>query len=339
MNINFPNIKILKEIYKTKNSTILLIEDNNEYISKNENNISLFKCVNKNILGDKQYEMLKREKEFYTKNTLKYFPKFIKAYGNEDYLIMEITFIEGLNMSYLLLNNLLNFQKNSINLYKNFLTQIIYLLERRHSKKYIYRDLKLNNLIINKNLEIFFVDFGFCKQFNNYSDRTNTICGTIHTKAPEILQTKYKKINDYNGFYVDIYTLGILMYEIYYGKAPFDYFLNNISQIEYDEKILKGINDSFFEKDIDKNLKDLIMNCMNVDPKKRLNLKEIKEHKFFENCFDNYLNLNNVLIDSKNEDNYIKTIINEIELNGIYKNNYLHLEEKKFVDDLFNQFI
>ena len=45
-------------------------------------------------------------------------------------------------------------------------------------------------------------------------------------KAPEILLTKNKKINEYNGYAVDIYSIGIILYEIYYGKAPFGYSFN-----------------------------------------------------------------------------------------------------------------
>ena len=236
---SFPGISIIKQLYKTKNSLIYLINDSNSYITEQENKINILKSILKTSISGKDYEMLKRERDFYDKNKNKKFPKFIHSYQDSLNLYMEISFIEGLNLSQLLLNDHLlkfNFPKSNINLYLNLTSQIIDMIDNLHKERFIYRDLKLNNIIIDKNLNLYLVDFGFVKNLPKDSNKTSTICGTPHMKAPEILLTKNKKINEYNGYAVDIYSIGIILYEIYYGKAPFGYSFNKENEEEFKKK-------------------------------------------------------------------------------------------------------
>ncbi len=47
------------------------------------------------------------------------------------------------------------------------------------------------------------------------------------------------------------------------------------------KKILNGINDKLFDENIDSDLKDLIVNCLNINPEKRFKMEDIKKHKFY----------------------------------------------------------
>ena len=80
---------------------------------------------------------------------------------------------------------------------------MIYIL---HSNNYCYRDLKLNNLIINKKFQLSLIDFGFVKKLENTNMKTETICGTFHMKAPEIFLATEGKLKEYNPFCYDIYS-------------------------------------------------------------------------------------------------------------------------------------
>lgn len=338
---SFPGINIIKQLYKTKNSLIYLINDSNSYITEPENKINVIKSILKTSISGKDYEMLKRERDFYDKNKNKKFPKFIHSYQDSLNLYMEISFIEGLNLSQLLLNDHLlkfNFPKSNINLYLNLTSQIIDMIDNLHKERFIYRDLKLNNIIIDKNLNLYLVDFGFVKNLPKDSNKTSTICGTPHMKAPEILLTKKNKLNDYDGFCVDIYSIGIILYEIYYGKAPFGYTFNNKNEEEFEELILNGINNDYFDNDIDPDLKDLIINCLNINPQKRFKMNDIKNHKYYNKNggFDKYIKINDELVNISDEQ--VKSFVDYIKFNGEFKEDYQMNEEKKRMDDLFNNF-
>ena len=340
-NINYPKLSglsIIKEKYKTKNSVIYLVK--NETLNK----ITILKSISKNSLSQKSYEMLKRERDFYSSNVSpELFPTFINPYKDDKNLYIEMSFIEGVNLSKLLVDeHILNFSdpnKSNINLYLNLISQIICMIYLLHSNNYCYRDLKLNNLIINKSLKLFLIDFGFVKKLDNTECKTETICGTFHMKAPEIFLMSEKKLKEYNPFCFDIYSIGIILYEIYYGKPPFKYYFNNeINMDEYKNILYKGIDDTFFDDKIMKELKDLIIKCMNTDPMKRPLIKEVIEDKLLEKFggFDKVRKLNDNLAEVKDE--RINKFLEFINFEGDFSEDYEYNEEKKKMNDLFADF-
>ena len=89
---------------------------------------------------------------------------------------------------------------------------VVLALEHLHLKlNVIYRDLKPENLLIAPNGYCKLVDFGFAKKRNN----TCTLCGTPQYMAPEVIQ------NLPQGFAVDWWSFGILIYEMVFGYPPF----------------------------------------------------------------------------------------------------------------------
>ncbi|XP_056394605.1 serine/threonine-protein kinase N3 isoform X2 [Hyla sarda] len=88
-------------------------------------------------------------------------------------------------------------------------------LQFLHQKKIIYRDLKLDNLLMDANGFVKIADFGLCKEGMGYGDRTSTFCGTPEFLAPEVLtDTSYT-------YAVDWWGLGVLIYEMLVGECPF----------------------------------------------------------------------------------------------------------------------
>ncbi|KAM8933352.1 serine/threonine-protein kinase N3 [Pelodytes ibericus] len=88
-------------------------------------------------------------------------------------------------------------------------------LQFLHEKKIIYRDLKLDNLLMDASGFVKIADFGLCKEGMGYGDRTNTFCGTPEFLAPEVLtETSYT-------YAVDWWGLGVLIYEMLVGECPF----------------------------------------------------------------------------------------------------------------------
>ena len=93
-----------------------------------------------------------------------------------------------------------------------YASQVVLMFEYLHSKDIVYRDLKPENLLVNTNGYLKLVDFGFAKYCKSH---TYTLCGTPEYLAPEIL------LNKGHGKPVDWWCLGILIYEMMVGQAPF----------------------------------------------------------------------------------------------------------------------
>ena len=137
--------------------------------------------------------------------------------------------------------------------------EVVEVLAYMHGQKILYRDLKPENLLLDKVGHCKVTDFGFAKRVEY---RTWTLCGTPEYLAPEIILSKG------HGKAVDWWALGILMYEMLAGYPPF-----------YDEDPL-GIYQKILEGKIkfpwhfDRHSKDLIKKLLTADLTKRLgNLK------------------------------------------------------------------
>uniref|UniRef100_A0A8C1WVX3 protein kinase C n=1 Tax=Cyprinus carpio TaxID=7962 RepID=A0A8C1WVX3_CYPCA len=88
-------------------------------------------------------------------------------------------------------------------------------LQFLHDKKIVYRDLKLDNLLLDTEGYVKIADFGLCKEGMGHDDRTSTFCGTPEFLAPEVLtDTSYTRAVDWWG-------LGVLIYEMLVGESPF----------------------------------------------------------------------------------------------------------------------
>lgn len=155
----------------------------------------------------------------------------------------------------------------------NFYTaEIVLALEYLHAQSVVYRDLKPENLLLDRDGHLKITDFGFAKKL---TDRTWTLCGTPEYLAPEIIQSKgHNKA-------VDWWALGVLIYEMLAGYPPF--FDDNPFGIY--EKILAGKIE--WPRHLDPVAKDLIKKLLVQDRTKRLgNMKngaeDVKRHRWFK---------------------------------------------------------
>ncbi|GBM92702.1 Protein kinase DC2 [Araneus ventricosus] len=142
-----------------------------------------------------------------------------------------------------------------------YAAEIVLALEYLHKLNIAYRDLKPENLLLDRDGHLKITDFGFAKKL---TDKTWTLCGTPEYLAPEIIQSKgHNKA-------VDWWALGILIYEMLAGFPPF--FDTNPFAIY--EKILAGKID--WPKHIDPIAKDLIKKLLVPDRAKRLGNMKVR---------------------------------------------------------------
>ncbi|KAF7251505.1 RAC-alpha serine/threonine-protein kinase, partial [Varanus komodoensis] len=153
--------------------------------------------------------------------------------------------------------------------------EIVSALDYLHSEKnVVYRDLKLENLMLDKDGHIKITDFGLCKEGIKDGATMKTFCGTPEYLAPEVLED-----NDY-GRAVDWWGLGVVMYEMMCGRLP---FYNQDHEKLFELILMEEIR---FPRTLSPEAKSLLSGLLKKDPKQRLgggpdDAKEIMQHKFF----------------------------------------------------------
>uniref|UniRef100_A0A8C2SXU0 Protein kinase C n=1 Tax=Coturnix japonica TaxID=93934 RepID=A0A8C2SXU0_COTJA len=151
-----------------------------------------------------------------------------------------------------------------------YAAEIISGLQFLHSKGIIYRDLKLDNVLLDSEGHIKIADFGMCKE-NMFGDaKTSTFCGTPDYIAPEILLGQ-----KYNSS-VDWWSFGVLLYEMLIGQSPF--------HGQDEEELFQSIrmDNPFYPRWLDKDAKDILVKLFVREPERRLGARgNIRQHAFF----------------------------------------------------------
>ncbi|CDU23532.1 probable protein kinase C [Sporisorium scitamineum] len=157
---------------------------------------------------------------------------------------------------------------------KFYAAEVLLALEYFHKQGIIYRDLKLDNIMLTLDGHIKVADYGLCKEEMWYGKTTSTFCGTPEFMAPEILlEQRY-------GRAVDWWAFGILIYEMLLGQAPF----RGDDEDEIFDAILE--DEPLYPLHMPADSVSILEKLLTRDPARRLgsgptDAEEIKAHPFF----------------------------------------------------------
>ncbi len=193
------------------------------------------------------------------------------------------------------LQDLLNTNGGSLNeeCVKFYAAQMLLILEHLRNVNIAHRDIKPDNIMIEKDGYLQLIDFGLATRLRN---GLKSFSGTPEYIAPEVLQEK-----TWSARYLDMWSWGCLMYKMLYGVSPFEgpdatsVFLNTLtSPIRYPKIVIKSggnnvnngnsssnNNPSTTKTEISDNAKNLINKVLERKYDARPTMEEIKNHPFF----------------------------------------------------------
>ena len=195
--------------------------------------------------------------------------KMVKSMKNKHFCFLLIEFINGTN-----LDEYLSRRESKQNVYETqfYIGSMLLMLDYLQKKFIAHRDIKPSNIMIDSNGYLKMIDFGTAKVLTDY---TSTIIGTPHYIAPEILQGRGYSLS------CDFWSIGICMYEIFYGKYPFGNYANEVIEIYKD--VLKKDFSFPTENSRVANVNLFIRSLLNKKVNERIcNVSKLKKKAFFE---------------------------------------------------------
>ena len=162
----------------------------------------------KQILYTQLHQNLELERSILVKIDHPFIVKLVKTMKDKNYVYFLMDYIKGRELFDVI---------RDIGLLNKYQTQfygasIMLAVQYLHERKFIYRDIKPENIMVLGNGFIKLIDFGTAKEI---TDRTKTIIGTPHYMAPEVI------LGEGYTFKVDFWSIGICMYEFMCGGVPF----------------------------------------------------------------------------------------------------------------------
>ena len=234
---------------------------------------------------------------------------------NHPYSIKLFNHFEDNDKLYLILElatngNLYNFIQGNKNqkiktkeMIKKIIIQVIEIIKYLHSLEIIYRDIKPENILLDKDYNVKLCDYGWASYLTK-GKFCNVSCGTPEYVSPEIVKKK-----PYNEK-VDIWGIGVLIFELVFGYPPFS---SNFNEERFNNIKERKIN---WPKDInDKDVKDLIEKILVINPNERMSLDKIELHPWL---YDTY---NKMKENKKTNDTFGNMKNTQTE---IYKNNIMN---------------
>ncbi|KAM0747996.1 Pkinase-domain-containing protein [Meredithblackwellia eburnea MCA 4105] len=165
-------------------------------------------------------------------------------------------------------------ERDAARLFAQLISGVAYL----HSKKIVHRDLKLENLLLDRNRNVIITDFGFANRFELAADDLmSTSCGSPCYAAPELVVQEGK----YVGTAVDVWSCGVILYAMLAGYLPYDDDPANPEGDNINLLYKYIINTPLTFPDwITNEPRDLLLRMLVPDPINRCTIEDVMRHSF-----------------------------------------------------------
>ena len=160
----------------------------------------------------------------------------------------------------------------------DWFTQIWLGLKHIHDRKILHRDLKAQNIFLMKSGMVKIGDLGIARILSKTNEWVKTMVGTPYYLSPEIVQNK-----PYN-FKSDIWSLGVLLYELWALKPPFD----GTSLQMLGMRITRG-NYWALPRQYSKEITSLVKRMLNINSYKRPNIHSVLQESIVQGRIQNFL--------------------------------------------------
>ena len=301
---------LIKELGEGSFSCVLLVQHN-----KTQAQYAIKAIDKRNKYNKEEKDYFKREAEImYRINH----PNVVKLYGHfEDntycYFIME----------YMSRGNAYSFvpkygqRKISPQMTASILKDVIcatYYLHHMYPP-IIHRDIKAENVLLNSEMKAKLTDFGWSNYLNKSDMKRTTMCGTPIYLAPEL-------VNNYGHDHrVDIWCIGVLMFELLTGLPP--WIGEDVQTLKYNIINMK----IRWPKNMDRDAVDLLKKTLRYNPDERISLRNMLLHPFFTKYYPDAVN-SLIKPDGKKQRTYVisrdNPNINYYSSNNIYDNNIIY---------------
>ena len=263
---------------------------------------------------DNIYDEINIHSKLYHQNIIKLY----NVYEDEETINIIMEYAKEGNLYHLIKK-----EKNGFSEQKSYeyFIQIINAVYYLHSNNIIHRDIKPENILIGDDNKLKLCDFGWAKELT--LENRSTFCGTMEYMAPEIVGSENY---DYS---VDIWSLGILLYELLFGHSPFNADSNKNIIFNIKKHELNYDNEN---KKISNSCKDLIERLLNENPQKRLRIKDILEHPFIKKYSKKallYTKKSSTIINEDKINNQLSKNLNDVNNNNIHINKRDELNNMK----------
>ncbi|XP_041768748.1 uncharacterized protein LOC121591817 [Anopheles merus] len=192
------------------------------------------------------------------------------AFQTDSKLYLILDYVIGGEL-FTLLCNRMHFDEPAVQIY---IAEIIVAIEHLHKLGIVYRDIKLENILVDVDGHIVLTDFGLSRELVYENERAHSFCGTVEYMAPEIL----KPTQQGHDSAVDWWSVGVLTFELLTGASPFTADQNEIAR-----RITE--TEAIIPENLSPEATDFIRRLLVKDPKRRLgsgkgDASELKSHPF-----------------------------------------------------------
>ncbi|XP_048735932.1 testis-specific serine/threonine-protein kinase 5-like [Ostrea edulis] len=147
---------------------------------------------------------------------------------------------------------------------KKLFKQLCEAVHHMHSAGIVHRDLKCENILLDKDNNIQLTDFGFSERCNESNQMLKTRCGTFSYTAPEVMTA-----DSYNGFQSDIWSLGVTLFALVNGRFPYNHL--QLSAMDADMKMQR----LQFRQNVSSDCIKLIKKMLQFAPNNRPSIREV----------------------------------------------------------------